>query len=235
VESKKEEQPSGAKRLLLDQLKRGGSATVARLAVMHGSTEVAVRQHLRVLEKQQWVRRAKSSPQGRGRPAEVWALSEAAAELFPDRHGELTLDLIGGVREAFGEQGLERLIEIRSRAQEQRYRQLLQSATGLGAKLEKLARERSREGYMAEVVREPEGSYLLIERHCPICAAARACSGLCRGELRVFQQALGRQAQVERVRHLLAGSDRCTYRVKDLTARPKRGESSLRSAAQSAS
>ncbi len=233
MESKQGENLSGAKRRLLEQLKRGGSATVSGLAAVHGSTEVAVRQHLRALEQQGWVRRAKSSPRGRGRPSEVWALSEAAAELFPDRHGELTIDLIDGVREAFGEQGLERLIEIRSQAQERRYRRLMRSSTGLGEKLDRLAEERSREGYMAIVVREPGGSFLLIESHCPICAAARACSGLCRGELRVFQQVLGPAVQVERVRHLLAGSDRCSYRVTDLAPRPSHGESANSSVAQS--
>lgn len=211
---------SEAKRRLLDHLKRGGPAMVDRLAALQGSTEVAVRQHLKVLEQQGLVRRTKSSPSGRGRPSELWALSPAAAELFPDRHGELTIDLIDGVREAFGEAGLDRLIEIRSRSQEERYRRLWSPASGLAHKLEQLAAARTREGYMAEVVREPGGTYLLIERHCPICAAARACRGLCRGELEVFQRVLGADVRVERTKHLLAGSDRCTYRVTALASVP---------------
>jgi predicted ArsR family transcriptional regulator len=55
---------------------------------------------------------------------------------------------------------------------------------------------------------------LLIENHCPICAAARACTNLCAGELRVFQQVLGPGVTVERIDHILAGARRCAYRVK---------------------
>jgi predicted ArsR family transcriptional regulator len=32
---------------------------------------------------------------------------------------------------------------------------------------------RTEEGYMAEFEAEPDGSFLLIENHCPICAAAK--------------------------------------------------------------
>jgi predicted ArsR family transcriptional regulator len=42
---------------------------------------------------------------------------------------------------------------------------------------------------MAEVKTQADGSCLLIENHCPICAAAEACQGFCRSELEVFQAA----------------------------------------------
>jgi predicted ArsR family transcriptional regulator len=54
---------------------------------------------------------------------------------------------------------------------------------------------------------------LLIENHCPICAAARACQNFCRAELEVFRQALGEGAEVTREEHLLLGARRCAYRI----------------------
>jgi predicted ArsR family transcriptional regulator len=57
-----------------------------------------------------------------------------------------------------------------------------------------------------------DGSFLLIENHCPICAAATACTGLCARELEVFQRVLG-QVTIERTEHILAGARRCVYRV----------------------
>ncbi|MBW4695968.1 MAG: hypothetical protein KME27_29995 [Lyngbya sp. HA4199-MV5] len=44
---------------------------------------------------------------------------------------------------------------------------------------------------MAKVVAQADGTFLLAEKHCPICAIATACTGLCRMELEVFQAALG--------------------------------------------
>ena len=68
--------------------------------------------------------------------------------------------------------------------------------------------------YMAEVVQERPGQYLLIEHHCPICDAARECTGLCRAELEVFRAALGGGADVERTTHMLSDGDRCVYRIR---------------------
>jgi predicted ArsR family transcriptional regulator len=59
----------------------------------------------------------------------------------------------------------------------------------------------------------PDGSYLLSENHCPICAAARLCQGFCRSELAVFRSALGPSVTVERAEHILAGARRCAYRI----------------------
>ena len=56
-------------------------------------------------------------------------------------------------------------------------------------------------------------AWLLVEDHCPICAAAAICQGLCRSELEIFARCLGRDVQVERVEHVLAGGRRCAYRV----------------------
>jgi len=60
----------------------------------------------------------------------------------------------------------------------------------------------------------PRGDgFLLIENHCPICAAAAACQGFCRAELEVFRDTLGADVIVERTDHILAGARRCAYRI----------------------
>ncbi|HCF25674.1 MAG TPA: MarR family transcriptional regulator, partial [Cyanobacteria bacterium UBA11049] len=56
-------------------------------------------------------------------------------------------------------------------------------------------------------------SFLLTENHCPICAAATACMGLCSKELEVFQLLLGENALIERSEHIVAGARCCTYQV----------------------
>lgn len=58
---------------------------------------------------------------------------------------------------------------------------------------------------MAEIRREEDGSWLLWESHCPICAAARTCRGFCRSELALFRQLLA-PATVEQEQYLLEGT-----------------------------
>jgi predicted ArsR family transcriptional regulator len=58
-----------------------------------------------------------------------------------------------------------------------------------------------------------DGRFLLIENHCPICAAAKTCQGFCRSELELFQAAFGADMSVTRQEHLLSGGRRCVYRI----------------------
>jgi predicted ArsR family transcriptional regulator len=67
---------------------------------------------------------------------------------------------------------------------------------------------------MARAEPAAEGGWLLVEDHCPICAAATQCQGFCRSELALFRRCLGPEATVERTEHLLAGARRCAYRIR---------------------
>jgi predicted ArsR family transcriptional regulator len=203
-----------AKRRVLDRLKRVDGATASELAGELDLTEAAVRQHLDGLEANGLVTRRDRQSSGRGRPPVEWYLTGVAAELFPNRHGDLTVELIDAVRSAMGEQGLERVIEARSEQQLASYLQELPEpgAAPVGKRVGALARRRSAEGYMAEARRDGDG-WLLVEHHCPVCDAAQSCTGLCRTELELFQAALGPDVDVERTQHLLSGDARCAYRV----------------------
>ena len=202
-----------AKRALLDLIKRLGPTEATELAKRLRLTDVAVRQHLTALQENGLVESVLQPPKGRGRPSARWALTEVAADLFPDRHADLTVDFIKATRKALGENGLLRIVEVRAKDQVNVYRRLLPRNASLKKRVEALAKQRSSEGYMAEVITEKPGRYLLIEHHCPICEAARECQGLCAAELSVFQRALGRGVRVERINHLLSGGDRCVYRI----------------------
>lgn len=205
---------SEAKRHVVDLLKVQGPRTAGQLARALGSSEVAVRQHLQALEAAGLVAAARAAPRGRGRPSLVWSLTREAQHLFPDRHGELSVGLLAAMREAFGDAGLARVVAARSTRQVEAYRAAMPGGrASLKARVEALAALRSAEGYLAEVVQERPGRYLLIEHHCPICDAARSCQRLCGAELEVFQAALGPDVTVERTAHLLAGDARCVYRV----------------------
>jgi len=199
-------------RVLL-QLKTRGEQTAAQLAKRLDITPYGARQHLAALEDEGLVSRTERREKV-GRPAHLWRVTEAAGAHFPDTHADLTVELLESMEEAFGDEGLGRLLAARARRQRSVYRARMPAADApLGRRLAALARLRREEGYMAESRRQPDGSYLLVENHCPICAAAKVCQGLCRDELELFREVLGRDVTVEREEHLLAGARRCAYRV----------------------
>jgi predicted ArsR family transcriptional regulator len=201
------------KRNIVERLKRA-DATVADLAATLDMTEAGVRQHLDALAENGLVESHTRPSEGRGRPPTVWTLTDLADDLFPDRHDDLTVELISAVRNALGEQGLARVIDARADVQRAAYRRAVPARGSLRKRAEALARVRSDEGYVAEVVDDPDGKgVLLLEHHCPICTAATACQGLCTSELELFREVMGPDATVERTQHVLAGDRRCAYRI----------------------
>lgn len=204
---------SDAKRRIIEALKRADSATANELAAQFTTTTTAVRQHLDALEGSGLVERFDGSISGRGRPALQWRNTSLTAELFPDRHGELTVDLIESIRSTLGERALAAVIEARSADQLATYLSILPDGD-VPVRVRALAERRTSEGYLAEVVTDPTSDdMLLIEHHCPICTAATACQNLCRSELDVFQAALGPTVEVIREQHLIGGDARCAYRI----------------------
>jgi len=197
---------------LLHALKAAGPQTAAAIARRLGFTATAARQQLDRLQAEGLVEFA-DRRQGIGRPARLWSLTAKGHGRFPDNHAGLSLELLRAAGKAFGAQGLDRLIAEREKAMERIYQARLAGARRLADRVRRLARQRSEEGYMAGVERQPDGSFLLKENHCPICAAARACQGLCRSELDLFKRLLGPDAEVARVEHVLAGAQRCAYRI----------------------
>jgi len=200
------------RRAIINLLKQSGAMDSQELSERLGVSAMAVRQHLYALQDEQLVTYQEES-RAMGRPAKLWQLTPAANRLFPDGYAELTLSLIDSVREAFGEAGLDRLLDVKTGHQIAAYQALLSTQEELRQRLEALASLRTNEGYMAEIQALDDGSFLLIENHCPICAAATACTGLCARELEVFGRVLGQGVTVERTEHIVAGARRCVYRV----------------------
>lgn len=186
-----------------------GTPVIARHLKM---TLPGARKHLSALLAAKLVRFTDESGKV-GRPRRSWQLTPLADKRFPDSHAVLTLEMIASVRSVFGEDGLDRLIGAREGETQSRYATALASQRDTARKVARLAELRSDEGYMADWQALPDGSYLLAENHCPICAAARICQGFCRSELSVFRAALGPEVTVERAEHILGGARRCAYRI----------------------
>ncbi|MCC5778893.1 transcriptional regulator [Nitratireductor sp. B36] len=212
-----EDAPESADDRLLFALKTKGAMTAQRLAHQLGISTVAVRKQLSRLEQGELVQ-FQEEVRGPGRPERVWRLTAKGHGRFPDSHSDLTLELINSIRRVFGEEGLDRLIGEREQTMQTSYKHAVREHSDLAERVAALARIRAREGYMAEIEPLEDGAYLLIENHCPICAAAMACQGFCRSELNVFKTVLGPETRVERTDHILAGARRCAYRIEERSA-----------------
>jgi predicted ArsR family transcriptional regulator len=200
------------RRAIVKLLKTDGPLDSAQLAARLSLTAMAVRQHLYALQREGLVA-AEERAGPVGRPAKFWRLTREADRLFPEAYAELSVALLDAMQETFGADGLARVLDSRCARQRTDYARRIRPADPLEEKVAELARVRTEEGYMAEVRQEPDGSFLLVENHCPICAAANVCQGFCSTELELFRSVLGPGVGVEREEHIVSGDRRCAYRV----------------------
>jgi predicted ArsR family transcriptional regulator len=196
-------------------LKMHGRVSAGDLGRLLGTTGEAARQQLARLAEDGLVEAA-SEARGVGRPTQYWSLTAAGQSRFPDTHAALTVQLLSIVRENLGEAALDAIIAEREARTEAAYRAAMEGQSDLRDRVAALARLRAEEGYMADWWEAEDGALMLVENHCPICAAATACQGFCRAELEVFQSVLGAEANVSRSEHIVAGARRCAYVIRPL-------------------
>lgn len=204
--------PRNAAERILFHLKMHGDQTAASLGHALGTSGEAVRQQL-VRLAEDGIVESWAQPKGVGRPSQFWRLTDLGQSRFPDTHAALTVDLLATIRSELGPDMLSKLIEAREARTRADYTARLADAATLGERVARLAAIRTEEGYMADWSEDGAGGYMLCENHCPICAAAAACQNFCRSEMAVFRDALGPDAHIERLEHIVSGARRCAYRI----------------------
>jgi radical SAM protein with 4Fe4S-binding SPASM domain len=196
---------------ILSFIKSKGEVTAALLSKELEMTKEGARLNLLRLVEDGMVQSIVKS-EGVGRPVTWYTLTPKGLSSLPDAHAQVTVELLQSVKKLLGDNALDLLISDREIHTYQRYEKRMSEATTLEQRLDTLARIRSEEGYMAEW-EQKEGAYFLIENHCPICAAATACQGFCRAELKNFKSLIGQEYTVERVQHIITDGQRCVYKI----------------------
>ena len=124
---------------VLALVKREGPISADALAGRLKLTATAVRQHLQGLAEEGLVASEDAGVGGaRGRPAKRWRTTGAADARFVDAHAALTGELIGQMRRAFGEEGLDRLLALRTADQAEVYQAEIGPQASLRGRLRKV-------------------------------------------------------------------------------------------------
>jgi DeoR family suf operon transcriptional repressor len=109
------------------------------------------------------------------------------------------------VTKVFTRRAARRLEHARSR---------LEGAAGLEQRVSALAEVLDSDGYLADVEPLDDGSgWRIVERNCAIFDVAQRYGHACTSELEFLRAALP-DADIERVRHMVAGAPHCAYEVR---------------------
>ncbi len=216
----------GKTRAQVVQALSGTAATVAQLAAELGVSEVAVRRHLQVLERDGLVRAETVRRDGPGRPGQQYTLTERAHRLFPDRTAELANELLDYLEDAHGRKALLGFLRWRQARQGERYAAAVgdDDDAALPTRVERLADLLSEDGFPSSVatVDVPEGATTLELRqeHCAIADIAAEHPELCAYEAALFQQLLG--VSVSRRETIAGGANACVCTIKQPGNDPQR-------------
>lgn len=186
-----------------------GPSTAATLSEQLGVSPAAIRKHLDALladgtvtTREQHVRGLR----GRGRPARLYALTDAGHAGGPASYDDLAASALRFLAEAAGESAVERFAEARVAELEERYTDRLRDAAPEDRPAA-LAQALSDDGYAATT--SPHGvGVQLCQHHCPVQHVAAEFPQLCDAET----AALGRllDVHVQRLATIAHGDGVCT-------------------------
>lgn len=200
---------STTRREVLDLIKKRGEQGADQLASSMGLTISAVRQQLAALQKDGLVgyREARIGP---GRPRHLYHLTPAAEGLYPRAYAELTNELLDYVGDAQPHLVDEIFRRRRQRRIENAHSRL--AGKDFEGKVRELTTILDGDGYLAEAVAEPDGSFLIVEHNCAILGIALRYGQACGTELEFIRTVLP-EANVERIAHMVQGASNCSYRI----------------------
>lgn len=195
----------------VELLKTSGPQSLSALARAFEVTVEGARFQMLRLEKEGIVTSSKTVT-GRGRPQQLWTLTSAGQSRFPDTHAALTVKLMEVMKETLGEQAVSKVITANGERGTSRYLLELQGIDDLEQRISGFVAIRTREGYMAQIVKDEEG-FIFVENHCPIGAAAHANPAICSAEFKTLQTVIGENVVIRRIEYIVEGGRRCAYRI----------------------
>ncbi|MFL6240816.1 MAG: helix-turn-helix transcriptional regulator [Actinomycetes bacterium] len=189
-----------------------GQQTAAALADELGLTAAGVRRHLdAMLAEGSIVAREQRvyGSRGRGRPAKVFALSEAGHAAGPSAYDEIAADALHFLAETAGEQAVEQWARRRVNDFEQRYAAQV-AHLPLEDRPAALAEALSADGYAA-TTHDGGIGVQLCQHHCPVQHVAEQFPQLCEAETAAFGRLTGRH--VQRLATIAHGDGVCTTHI----------------------
>jgi predicted ArsR family transcriptional regulator len=203
-----------------------GPQDAAALARELGLSSAAVRRHLDALVAAGVLAEREARPsghRGRGRPARVYALTDAGRAEFPHAYDDLANTALRYLRDTGGERAVAAFAAHRADTLAAALAADIDPEAPVSSRVGSLAGSLTVHGYAA-TTEGAQAGIQLCQHHCPVAHVAAEFPQLCEAETRAFEQVLG--TYVQRLATIAHGDGVCTTHVPipPSTARSVRAE-----------
>lgn len=199
------------KEKLLNLLKKETEMTVSQMAQALGITEMAVRKHLNILERDSFIHISELK-QPLGRPVQVFSLTSQADVLFPKSYDNLTVDFLNDLQTLQGNDIIDQLFEKRRQRLADNYSSYMKNTLSNEEMVETLKNIQVEKGYMADVIKIDDNKFELIEHNCPIFEVAKNFEQACNCETNMFKEVLNTSG-VRRTSCKADGDNHCHFLI----------------------
>jgi predicted ArsR family transcriptional regulator len=195
---------------IIEFLKEKGQATVEELAVTVNLTPMAVRHHLNVLQAENLISSSAIRRQtGPGRPSQVYQLTKAADELFPEDYYGLTDYLLVELGQQLGQAGLRQIFSniaqrLANEAPPPRANQTFEE------RLDEVITFLSAKGFVVDW-EAGENNYMIHAYSCPYRQVAKDHAEVCLLDKQIISSMLA--TTPTRIACLSTHDNHCTYRI----------------------
>ncbi len=196
---------SPTRQAIIRLLKEWGKGTATQLGRALGISRIAAHQHLDWLKEQGLVQ-VRVERKGRGRPAEVFSLTESAQEFFFPRHYDLLA--LTALDEVASELGDKFLLKIFRKFQERLIEQSGNLKGGLRERVKAVAKLLEDEGYFVQWEESKDG-FIFSFSNCPVAQISKRFREACISEEEALTKIIGTQVVSEC--HQAAGETKCRY------------------------
>jgi predicted ArsR family transcriptional regulator len=201
-------------RLILEH----GPVSASNLGERLGLTPAAVRRHLDALLAEDLIEVRRARPQahrGRGRPAKLFAITDAGRSTFVHAYDDLATSALRFLAETAGEEAVAEFARRKISDLERRLAPVVRAAPPQ-QRARVLAEALSGDGYAASASEAPgrgplAGGQQLCQQHCPVEHVAAEFPQLCEAETEAFGRLLG--TPVQRLATIAHGDGVCTTHV----------------------
>ena len=190
-----------------------GPSTAAALAERLGLTPAGIRRHLDVLVNRGQLEAREQrtyKARGRGRPAKVFALTDAGRSGFYAAYDDLAVQVLDFLAAQGGEEAISKFAASRVADMEARYAEALESAPEGTSPAQMLADVLTTDGFVASVQPSAAGEQL-CQHHCPVAHVAERFPQLCEAETEAFARLVG--GHVQRLATIAHGDGVCTTHI----------------------